>query len=268
MLLSSSKDSHGNPIGLPLGEFQRPELPDSNLVLLGERCQLVALDANQHAADLFQAFSLDQSGNLWTYMPHGPFASEADYHGWVLRFQNQLDPMFYAVLDLKTNKAIGVAAYLRIDPRAASIEVGWLTFSPLMQQKSIATEAMYLMMQYVFELGYRRYEWKCNALNQPSIKAAMRLGFSFEGVFRQATVVKGHNRDTAWFSILDREWPQAKLAFETWLDPNNFYENGIQKTRLSDFTAVFLEDQWPNFKVAIESSVRGLASSELKNSIR
>jgi RimJ/RimL family protein N-acetyltransferase len=229
---------------LPINGFIRPQLPNQSLVLIGGRCRLEALDA-KHASDLFFSFGLDQSDRLWTYMPHGPFQSEAEYRAWVLKFQNQQDPMFYAVIDLETGKAVGVAAYLRIDPRAASIEVGWITFSPLMQQKPIATEAMYLMMRYAFDLGYRRYEWKCNALNQPSIQAAMRLGFSFEGVFRQATIVKGHNRDTAWFSILDRDWPGAKIAFETWLNPSNFDEFGLQKTRLSKLTAGLLEDSWP-----------------------
>lgn len=249
MRLDSVSDPQGNPVGELVEDFTLPELPDLTSVLLGQLCRLEPLDDAKHAADLFQAFSLNQSGSLWIYMPHGPFQDEAEYRAWVLKFQNQQDPMFYAVIDLETGKAVGVAAYLRIDPRAASIEVGWITFSPLMQQKPIATEAMFLMMQYAFELGYRRYEWKCNALNQPSIQAAMRLGFSFEGVFRQATIVKGRNRDTAWFSILDRDWPSAKIAFETWLDLSNFDELGVQKTRLSELTSDLLEDSWPNLRI-------------------
>jgi len=251
MRLESESAPHGNPVGVPIADFNLPQLPESALPLLGQLCWLEKLEADKHAADLFEAFSLDRTNSLFTYMPHGPFQSEADYRSWVSRFQHQQDPMFYAVVDLETKKAVGVAAYLRIDQRAASIEVGWITFSPLMQRKPIASEAMFLMMQYAFELGYRRYEWKCNALNKPSIQAAMRLGFSFEGVFRQATIVKGHNRDTAWFSILDRDWPKAKLAFEAWLNADNFNQYGVQKTRLSDLTAGLLEDAWPNLTVDV-----------------
>jgi RimJ/RimL family protein N-acetyltransferase len=251
MRLESEFDSQGNPVGMPITDFDLPQLPESALFLLGQLCRLEKLEATEHAADLFAAFSLDRTNSLFTYMPHGPFQTEADYINWVLKFQHQKDPMFYAVIDLETKKAVGVAAYLRIDQRAASIEVGWITFSPLMKQKPIATEAMFLMMQYAFELGYRRYEWKCNALNKPSIQAAMRLGFSFEGVFRQATTVKGHNRDTAWFSILDSDWPRAKLAFEAWLNSNNFDQDGVQKTRLSNLTSGLLKDSWPNLTIDV-----------------
>jgi len=160
-------------------------------------------------------------------------------------------PRFYAIIDNQTNKAIGISSHLRVDPKASSIEIGWLTFSPLMQRKPIATEAMYLMMKNAFDLGYRRLEWKCNALNAPSIRAAARLGLSFEGVFRQATIVKGHSRDTAWFSILDSEWPQARSAIETWLSSDNFDEAGNQKLRLSDLTSPLLQDSWPQITVRL-----------------
>jgi RimJ/RimL family protein N-acetyltransferase len=244
-------DANGDPIGVEMKHQASPGLPDGTVVLTGKRCRLEQLNANSHAADLFDAFSLDVSGLLWTYMPHGPFESVDEYHVWVKQVQGQQDPMFYAIIDGQTNKAVGVASYLRIDPRASSIEVGWLTFSPLMQQKPISTEAMYLMMKNAFELGYRRYEWKCNALNAPSIRAAARLGMSFEGVFRQATTVKSHNRDTAWFSILDTEWPSAKAAFETWLAPDNFDEAGNQGLRLSYLTSDLLQDSWPQVTVRL-----------------
>lgn len=251
MHIYSVSDSLGNPIGVPLGEVIKPSTPDENLKLVGKYCYLESLDANSHAAQLYEAFSLDTQGRLWTYMPQGPFSSEAQYRTWVEGAQHKADPFFYAIIDNETNKAVGVASFLRVDPSASSIEVGWITFSPLIQQKPIATESMYLMMKYAFELGYRRYEWKCNALNAPSISAAMRLGMSFEGLFRQATMVKGHNRDTAWFSILDRDWPTAKTAFETWLAPENFDAQGQQKQRLSELTAPIVESRWPSLNIEV-----------------
>ena len=146
------------------------------------------------------------------------------------------DPLFHAIIDSATGKAIGVASYLRIDPASGSIEVGHINYSPLLQRTPAATEAMYLMMQRVFELGYRRYEWKCDALNARSRAAAQRYGFSFEGVFRQATVYKGRNRDTAWYAAIDQEWPALQAAFLQWLDPANFDQDGRQRVRLADLT--------------------------------
>jgi len=251
VFINSTPNAKGNPIGIEVDQEARAGLPDSSIVLSGGLCRLEQLRAETHAADLFEAFSLDSSGSLWTYMPHGPFGSVDEYRVWVQKVQGQQDPMFFAIIDGQTNKAVGVASYLRIDQRALSIEVGWLTFSPLMQQKPLATEAMYLMMKNAFDLGYRRYEWKCNALNALSIKAAARLGMSFEGVFRQATTVKGRNRDTAWFSILDTEWPSAKAAFRTWLAPDNFDEVGNQKLRLSDLTSDLIQDSWPQVSVRL-----------------
>ena len=154
-------------------------------------------------------------------------------HDWISTDCLGDDPCFFSVIDLASGRAVGVASYLRIDPANGVIEVGHIHFSPLMQGKPISTEAMYLMMRQVFDvLGYRRYEWKCDALNEPSCAAARRLGFLFEGTFRQATMYKGRNRDTAWFAILDREWPLAREAFEAWLAPDNFDEEGVQLERL------------------------------------
>jgi RimJ/RimL family protein N-acetyltransferase len=252
MKISSVKNEFGDPIGIPVGEVTRPGLPDESVTLTGIYCYLEVLDAEKHTADLYSAYSLDTDGRLWTYMPQGPFKSEAEYRVWVEGAQHKADPFFYAIIDSETNKAVGVASYLRVDPGASSIEVGWITYSPVIQQKPIATEAMYLMMKYVFDLGYRRYEWKCNSLNQPSINAAMRLGMSFEGLFRQATMVKGHNRDTAWFAILDRDWPVAQDAFVAWLDPENFDAEGQQKLRLSDLTAPIVESRWPNLSLDVQ----------------
>jgi RimJ/RimL family protein N-acetyltransferase len=151
--------------------------------------------------------------------------------------------LFYAITDKKTNKAVGVASYKRIDPRNGSIEVGHLAYSPLLQRTPASTEAMYLMMGGAFSLGYRRYEWNCNALNAPSRAAAQRLGLSFEGVFRQAVIFKGRDRDTAWYAAIDTEWPALRDAFLRWFSPDNFDEQGKQKIRLSALTGSILNQR-------------------------
>ena len=252
MKLSAIPNQFGDPIGSPLGEVVRPGLPDDAITLTGQYCYLEALDADKHAADLYAAYSLDADGRLWTYMPQGPFNAESEYRTWVEGVAHKADPFFYAIIDSESKKAVGAASYLRIDPNSSSIEVGWITYSPLIQQKPIATEAMFLMMKNAFDMGYRRYEWKCNSLNAPSISAAMRLGMSFEGLFRQATMVKGHNRDTAWFAILDRDWPVAQDAYLAWLAPENFDAAGVQKLRLSDLTAPIVESRWPSLNVEVQ----------------
>ncbi len=173
---------------------------------------------------------------MWTYLPYGPFADFAAYRGWIEAKWLGNDPLLFALVDAASHQAVGVASYLRIDPPAGSIEVGHLGYSPLLQRTPAATEAMFLLMAQAFALGYRRYEWKCDALNEPSRAAALRLGFTFEGLFRQATVVKGRNRDTAWYSILDSEWPALRTAFECWLAPENFGPDGRQRQRLSELT--------------------------------
>jgi RimJ/RimL family protein N-acetyltransferase len=201
--------------------------------MLGRTCDVVPLDTS-HSTDLHAAFSADTTGTLWTYMPAGPFNNADDYAAWVNDACKSRDPLFFAVINKETGKAIGVASYLRIQPENGVVEVGFITFSPALQRTPMASEAMYLMMKRVFdELGYRRYEWKCDALNAPSRKAATRLGFSYDGLFKQALVYKGRNRDTAWFSILDSDWAQIKAGFEAWLGPENFDTNGQQKTPLS-----------------------------------
>ena len=172
---------------------------------------------------------------MWTYLPYGPFDSLATYRTWMNATYLGNDPLCFSISDQRLNRPIGMAAYLRITPAAGSIEVGHVQFSPLLQRKPAATEAMYLMMERAFTLGYRRYEWKCDTLNAPSRAAAQRLGFKFEGIFRQAAVVKGRNRDTAWFSIIDSEWPALQKAFLQWLAPNNFDIDGNQRCRLADF---------------------------------
>jgi len=231
--VSDFKNDLGQAIGFPVTGWQRREHP-RGAIMQGSLCRLEPIDAGRHAADLFAAFKLDRDEGNWTYLPYGPFQSEAELRDWISTTCLGDDPCFFSVIDLASGKAVGVASYLRIVPANGVIEVGHIHFSPLMQGKPISTEAMYLMMRQVFDvLGYRRYEWKCDALNQPSCNAAQRLGFMFEGVFRQAVMYKGRNRDTAWYSILDREWPLAKAAFESWLAPANFNDDGNQLERLS-----------------------------------
>ena len=231
-------DNHnvlGQPVGFPLPDWRPPPRPP-RAVMTGRYCEVAPLDPSAHAADLHRANALDATGRAWTYMSYGPFASFDAYQDWMRGVCVRDDPLFHAIVDASTGKAVGVASYLRIDPPAGAIEVGHLLYSPLLQRTRAATEAMYLMMKHAFELGYRRYEWKCNALNAPSRAAAQRLGFSYEGVFRQATVSKGRNRDTAWFAVIDREWPQLEQAYLRWLDPANFDEQGRQRLRLTDLT--------------------------------
>lgn len=187
-----------------------------------------------HAEALHDAFTEDAS--VWDYLPYGPFDTADDYGDWIEENTASGDPYFLAIYDKGLARYVGVASYLRIKPDAGSIEVGHINFSSLMQNSRGATETMFLMMDWAFENGYRRYEWKCNALNMKSRRAAQRLGFSYEGIFRQATISKGRNRDTAWFGIIDKEWPSLKDAFERWLDPRNFDDDGRQVARLSELT--------------------------------
>lgn len=203
----------------------------------GRFCRLERLKTKDHAEALWEAMALDAGGKMWTYLPYGPFPSAETYTTWLDDMSQRSDPFFHAIIDLATQRPVGVASYLRIDPPNGVIEVGHLQFSPLLQRSPAATEAMYLMMERAFALGYRRYEWKCDALNAPSRSAALRLGFSFEGLFRQAVVVKGRNRDTAWYSVIDGEWPALRKAFQRWLVPENFDEDGMQRERLSELTA-------------------------------
>lgn len=185
---------------------------------------------------MFEAHrQLDPDGSIWTYLPYGPFPNPDEYLAHLQVQANCSDPLCFAIVSNISNEALGVAAYLRNEPTNGVVEVGHLCFTPKLQRRPEATEAMYLMMRHPFEdLGYRRYEWKCNAGNVASIRAAQRYGFTFEGTFRQAMVSKGRNRDTAWFSILDSEWPTQKARFEAWLSTENFDETGQQIRRLQD----------------------------------
>jgi RimJ/RimL family protein N-acetyltransferase len=227
----------GQPIGFPVEGWTARQRPPRTAIT-GRFCRVEPLDASRHAAELYAANSADRDGRMWTYLPWGPYDRFDDYLAAIKAGLLREDFITYAVIDAVNGKAVGVASYLNINLAAGSIEVGGIAYAPALQQKPAGTEAMYLMMRRVFdELGYRRYEWKCNALNAPSRAAAGRYGFRFEGIFRQAEIVKGRNRDTAWFSIADGEWPAIKGAFERWLDPGNFDGEGRQRTRLSALTA-------------------------------
>ena len=225
----------GQPIGFPLPHWTpRPHPPRS--AMAGRYCRVEPVDPARHAADLHAAYLLDTEGRNWTYLPYGPFPDFAEFRDWLERESVGDDPLRHAIVERKTGRAVGVASYMRIDPAAGVIEVGGINYAPPLQRTPAATEAMHLMMRRVFdELGYRRYEWKCDSLNAPSRAAALRLGFRYEGTFRQATVYKGRNRDTCWFSILDPEWPALKRAFEQWLDLDNFDASGRQRRALSRF---------------------------------
>ncbi len=232
----------GQPLGQIVADWRVPPFPQRE-VMEGRFCRLEPLVAAVHAESLFTANQLDELGLNWTYLPYGPFASLAEYQAWMELTCNSHDPLFFAICDLASKEAVGVASYLRITPTSGSIEVGHLNFSPKLQKSPAATEAMFLMMERAFELGYRRYEWKCHALNAPSRAAAQRLGLSFEGVFRQHTVVKGRNRDSAWYAAIDAEWPELRAAFRTWLSPQNFDATGQQRTRLSTLTEPILKQK-------------------------
>jgi RimJ/RimL family protein N-acetyltransferase len=232
-----------NALGQPVGQIVhgwQPPNPPPRRPIAGRFCTLEPLDAARHARSLFDANAADAEGRAWTYLPYGPFPTRADYEAWAEGASASSDPLFFAVVRATDGRAVGIASFLRIDPRSGSIEIGHIHFSPLLQRTAAATEALFLMMREAFRLGYRRLEWKCDALNEASRRAAQRLGFSFEGIFRQARVVKGRNRDTAWYSIVDGEWPALEAAFAQWLDPANFDADGVQLTSLSALTAPLL----------------------------
>lgn len=223
----------GQPIGFAIGDWNSPPHP-ARTTLEGRYCRLEPVDPARHASRLFQELSEDREGRNWTYLAYGPFADLASFRDWMHATCLGSDPQFYAICRRDDDTPVGLASYLRISPASGSIEVGHLNYAPSLQRSPAATEAMSLMMRQAFELGYRRYEWKCDALNLPSRRAAERLGFTFEGIFRQATIYKGRNRDTAWYSIVDKEWPDLNEAYRSWLEPANFDTNGKQVLRLRD----------------------------------
>lgn len=222
------KNTYGQPVGDAVLEGAPRPLPHAQ-ELPGRYCTLVRLDPHQHAEDLYAAYSAAPDDRDWTYLPEGPFSDLESFRHWAQAAAESTDPRHYAVVDNSSGRALGTLSLLRHDPVNGVIEVGFIVLSRALQRTPISTEAQYLLMRYVFEdLGYRRYEWKCDALNAPSRRAAERLGFTYEGTFRQAVIYKGRNRDTAWFSILDSEWTAVRAAFEAWLDPRNYDEDGMQ----------------------------------------
>lgn len=204
--------------------------------LSGRIVSLAPLDVDVHAEKLHEDLHGVDKERIWRYMPEGPFADRDSFYANLSEKAVSSDPLFFTILENASRRAVGLAALLRIDPKNRSIEVGNIVFTPGLQRTAGATEAMYLLARHIFEdLGYRRYEWKCDSLNTRSRQAALRLGFTFEGIFRQHRVVKGRNRDTAWFSMLDSEWPARKASLERWLEPSNFDAAGRQKTPLERF---------------------------------
>jgi len=235
-------------LGLPVGAAMpgwtgRPVPPRSPMT--GRFCRLEPLDPAQHGDDLHAANAADTEGRMWTYLPYGPFADASAYRAWLDSVAPGQDPLFFAIVPALSGRASGLASYLRLDPENGVIEIGHLACAPSLQRTPATTEAIFLMLERVFDLGYRRCEWKCHGLNRASRVAAQRLGFSYEGTFRQLRIVKGRTRDTAWFSILDREWPALREAYRRWLDPANFDADGRQRAALSTLTAPLLSARDP-----------------------
>ncbi len=238
--MSPRENAFGQPIGPAVpGWTERPRPPRTPM--LGRTVRIEPLDPTRDAADLFAALAPDVRS--WTYLPAEPPSHEAMYRDRLEAIAPSRDPMHHAIRDARTGRALGLAAYLRIDPAQGSIEVGHIHFGPALARRPGATEAMALMMARAFdELGYRRYEWKCDSLNAPSRAAALRYGFTFEGIFRHAIVTKGRSRDTAWFSVTDTEWPRVRAAFTEWLAAGNFDEGGRQRRSLAAIRAALGAD--------------------------
>jgi RimJ/RimL family protein N-acetyltransferase len=231
------KHSGDLPLGPLVPGWSPRQLPPA-AAMRGRSCRVEPIDSARHGAALYAAYAADRAGRLWTYLPWGPYSVAGELCAQIDAVKAGGQRPEYALVDLASGLPFGQASYLNIEPAAGNIEIGGIVFSPAFQRRTAATEAMYLLLRHVFdELGYRRCAWQCNSLNAGSRAAAIRLGFTFEGVWRQANVHKGRSRDTAWFSILDSEWPAIKSAFERWLAPDNFDADGRQKSRLSALTA-------------------------------
>ncbi|MCH8200710.1 MAG: GNAT family N-acetyltransferase [Chloroflexi bacterium] len=233
--VAAHRNHLGQPVGAPVDGWT-PREPPPRTPMVGRFCRLEPLDSTTHADDLYEAHSLDTEGRNWTYLPYGPFASTDEVADWIKSVEAGSDPQFFAIVDLATTRAAGWTSFHRIDPPMGCIEIGHVACSPVIQRTPASTEATYLMLRRVFdELGYRRCEWKCNAYNAPSWDAAERLGFRYEGIFRQNWVQRGRNRDNAWFAIIYDEWPGVRAALENWLDPANFDETNTQRHPLAHY---------------------------------
>jgi RimJ/RimL family protein N-acetyltransferase len=231
--LKARLNEYQQPIGPAIGSWTPRPLPPRT-AMQGRYCLVRPVDPEKDAQELYEAYAAAPDGRDWTYLFVGPFASFESYRDHLAKAATTSDPLHHTIIDSESGKAVGTAALMRIDPAHGAIEVGHITYSPRMQRSRAATEAMYLMMRRAFdELGYRRYEWKCDDKNLRSRAAAERYGFTFEGIFRQAIVYKGRSRDTAWYSIIDSEWPAVRDGFERWLDPSNFDANGQQRQKLA-----------------------------------
>ena len=230
-------NQYGQPIGAALPGWAPRARPDAT-PMQGRFCTLEKLDAARHADALFEAYMQAPDGRAWTYLFVERPADAAAYRAYAEACAASADPYHYAIVDNASGRPVATSSLMRIDPAMGAVEVGNITYSPLIQRQPAGTEAQFLLMRRAFdELGYRRYEWKCDSLNAPSRAAALRYGFTFEGIFRQAVVYKGRSRDTAWFSVTDQEWPRLRAGFEAWLDPANFDSAGQQKQSLTALRA-------------------------------
>ncbi len=226
-------NEHGQPIGPAVEGWSTRALP-RRTDMSGRYCRLEPVDVERHADDLFAAYMEAPDDRDWTYLFQERPERRADFHSYLAKLQAGDDPLHFTVVAADTGRAVGTAALMRIEPVHGVIEVGSIAFAPRLQKTRAATESMFLLMRRVFdELGYRRYEWKCDSLNAPSRSAAERYGFTFEGIFRDAIIYKGRSRDTAWFAMTAAQWPRARTAFEAWLDPANFDAKGGQRRRLA-----------------------------------
>ncbi|WP_170564808.1 GNAT family N-acetyltransferase [Ruegeria atlantica] len=235
--MSVRKNEHGQLIGMALPNWSGVQHPGHN-EMAGRYARLSSLDPLTHTNDLFEAFGKDRVGKIWTYNFIGPFNTISSLRTWTDGASSVHAQPYFAVVNQETGTASGIASFMRIQPEHGVMEIGGITFAPSLQRTRVATEAIYLMMRRAMtELGYRRLEWKCDALNAPSRAAAERFGFSFEGVFQQAITYKGRNRDTAWYALLDSEWPPVERGFQAWLASDNFDESGQQRNKLSDLIA-------------------------------
>jgi RimJ/RimL family protein N-acetyltransferase len=236
-MTTESGQAAARPVGPPVDPLPSGRAPE-RAPLVGAQVRLEPVEVGAHAESLYRlSHARPEDAVLWTYLAYGPFEGQGAFAAWLAERARSSDPLFFALVEQASGAAAGMASYMNIVPANGCIEIGHIWFAPPLQKSRAATEAIYLLARYVFDdLGYRRLEWKCDALNAASMRAARRFGFSYEGIFRQHMVVKGRNRDTAWFALLDREWPAVRSAFERWLAPANFDPAGRQRTALSDLT--------------------------------
>ena len=247
---AAERNALGQPVGLPLPEWTgAAPLPGD--ALAGRYCRLAPLDAARHGQDLFDALCRSGDAAGWTYLNQGPFACLEDWLAWLRALPARVGACYYAIVDMENGQALGLAGFLGIAPGDGCIELGGLHFSARLRRSRLATEAIYLMLRHVFELGYRRCEWRCDAQNQASLRAARRLGFTFESLWRQRRVAKGRNRDAACFSLIDQEWPARRAALEAWLRGDNFDDGGVQRCSLAQIVAMQERNRAAGFMPAV-----------------